>query len=228
MTQSFALVKHPEDAVAIDFVLHLCHAFIPLFLALPLGLIYSRRLRPLVSRLPVDPAAPLQASLQIVLAVGALAFAALLLAESWIRPPMMQPSFADRLNPVEDLTLRRLPGIPLLRVTVDGRESHGLVSELSLAAMLAPETPAAGIAQYGTLDPQPEHLDPGSAIGSIFAMLMSLQVGVGIVAFNIEVSTAFVCGLLAVTIPASFLLIRERVSAGTSPVRFRRESRAAS
>ena len=159
-----------EDARAIDIFLQFCQAFVVLAMS-PLSMIYSRRLRPLVGRLPVDPAVPLQAMLQIVLGWGGMAFAAMLLVEYVSHPPMMQPSFGGRLNPVETTTLNRLPGIPLLRFVVDDRVSYGLSSEPSLAAMLARETPGTRIDKYGTISSRREPLAPAPLPGELIADL---------------------------------------------------------
>lgn len=120
-------------------------------IAFAIGLTVTRTasgLGPLLRRLPAAPVALLKAQLQIATALGAVVFTGFLLTEYGAAPAMMHPSFPERLNPAEVETLRRLPGVPLLQFTVDGKKTSGLTSELSVAAM---RTSHAGRSSVGTV-----------------------------------------------------------------------------
>ncbi len=140
------------------------------YLAFALALALRNRepaLRSLLRHSPVDPAVRLRARLELGLAFGVLILGALLLSEYHTRPVLMHPSFTGRLNPAEAETLKRLPGVPLLRFTVDGRTTRGLTTELSLAALRS-----GGVGGYGatwrwsrhSLQPLPE---PGEVLATL-------------------------------------------------------------
>ncbi len=133
-----------DDTRTLDGTLRLSLFIVAFVLALAVTRT-TQGLESLVRRLPASPVALLQAQLQLAAAVGAMAFAGLLLTEYWTEPPIMHPSFWERLNPAEAETLDRLPGIPLLRFTVGDETHHGLASELSVAAMRAGRTGRTGV-----------------------------------------------------------------------------------
>ena len=71
-------------------------------------------------RIPLRPITLAMTRVNVLaLSLGAIVLGVFLLAEYLARPVMMHPSFAGRLNPAEEETLKRLPGIPLLRPSLD-------------------------------------------------------------------------------------------------------------
>ncbi len=145
--------------------------FIAFGLALALAGRRSTTFTRLVQRLPVDPVAVLQAQLQVGLSLGVIVFCMFMLSELLARPAMMHPSFSGRLNPAEEATLSRLPGVPLLRFTIDGVVTRGLVSELSLAAMRTPDGDG-NVTNYGSKSRWPHFVDtpllqPGATVATL-------------------------------------------------------------
>lgn len=157
-----------DDVGTLDAVIRWGLGFVAFSLALIVNGRSTASFRSLSRRLPVDPVLALQAQLQIALTLGAVAFATLTLIEILAQPPMLHPSIESRLNPAETATLERLPGVPLLRFTVDGNVSHALASELSLAAMQTPGS----IAAWGVTSRWPHYQGvPGVSPGDLITSL---------------------------------------------------------
>ncbi|MEM8934728.1 MAG: hypothetical protein AAGE94_26265, partial [Acidobacteriota bacterium] len=125
-----------QDETVHDTTLHvmLLFAALSLVAALHRG---DPALRRWLRRLPIDPARLLVVRVAFAVAAALLLLTVVFLVEWLVTPTLFQPSFAERLNPIEIDTFERLPGVPLVRWQIDGKTREGLLSARSLAALRA-------------------------------------------------------------------------------------------